>query len=65
MKIKNLFKRITLEDAINEELYIAKHKLLAANTALDWSNSEVAYHTARIKRLEKQQSELHPKQSEN
>lgn len=58
MKIKNLFKRPTLESAITEELYSAKHRLLQANTALDWATSEVAYNTARIKRLEKQQNEL-------
>ena len=58
MKIKNLFKRPTLESAISEELYSARHRLLQANTALDWATSEVAYNTARIKRLEKQQNEL-------
>ena len=58
MKIKNLFKRPTLESAITEELYSARHRLLQANTALDWATSEVAYNTARIKRLEKQQNEL-------
>lgn len=62
MKIKNLFKRPTLESAITEELYSARHRLLQANTTLDWATSEVAYNTARIKRLEKQQNELLTKQ---
>ena len=62
MKIKNLFKRPTLEHSVAEELYAARHRLLQANTALDWATSEVAYNTARIKRLEKQQNELLTKQ---
>lgn len=56
--LKNYFKPLTIEQAIQEELYTARHRLLEAQTTLDWSNSEVLYNTSRIKRLEKQQNDM-------
>ena len=52
-----MFKRATLEQTMREELYRAQLALLKSQTMQEFANADVAYNTARVKRLEKQLNE--------
>jgi hypothetical protein len=54
--MKKMFKRIPLNELIDDELYEAERKLLAAETALEFATSEVGYQKARIARLKERKN---------
>jgi hypothetical protein len=59
--ISKLFKRVTVEDTIEDELYKAQMSLLKAQTMYEYYAAEVSFQAARIKRLERQLNDLKSK----
>lgn len=59
--ISKLFNRVTVEDTMQDELYKAQMALLKGQTMYEYATSEVSFHAARIKRLERQLNDLKSK----